>query len=111
MSEVSAAYYVQNQLDAYNARDIEAFAAVFSEDVELYNFPDSPLAKGKEALIETYKGFFENTKDLKSTIENRKVFGNTVVDVESILANGKTYNIIAIYEVRNGKIAKATFIR
>lgn len=37
---------VQRQLDAYNARDIDAFMPWWSEDGHYYEFPDRLLARG-----------------------------------------------------------------
>jgi hypothetical protein len=41
---------IQQQLEAYNARDLEGFVATYSEDVELFNFPNSLISKGKDEL-------------------------------------------------------------
>ena len=37
---------VQQQLIAYNARNIEAFLEPYSDEVELYMFPNQLLGKG-----------------------------------------------------------------
>lgn len=39
---------VQEQVDHYNARDIEAFLKPYAEDAELYMFPNELLAKAKK---------------------------------------------------------------
>ncbi len=111
VSEVSPRTIVQKQLDAYNARDIDAFVATFSETVELYNHPNTLIGKGSDQLKERYQRFFEATPDLNCEIKNRIVLGNKVIDEEYITANGSNFSAVAIYEVKNGKIAKVTFIR
>lgn len=40
----------QQQLLAYNARDLEAFIIPYPEDIKAYNFPNNLLFKGKEAM-------------------------------------------------------------
>ncbi len=102
---------VQEQLEAYNNRDIDAFADTYADDVELYQFPKTFQSKGKPKLVQQYGAFFENTPDLHCEIKNRIVIGNKVIDEESVTINGEILKAIAIYEVENGQIAKVTFIQ
>jgi len=104
---------VQKQLDAYNARDIEAFLATYADKVELFGFPATPLAIGKEEMRKRYTLRFSDTI-LHCIIVKRIIMGNTVVDHERVrvtLPEGAgVMEAIAIYEVHDGKIAKVTFI-
>lgn len=102
---------VQKQLDAYNARDIDAFLATYTDDVELYNFPAEKRSQGQAEMRKGYAGYFESTPDLNCEIKNRMVIGNKVIDEEYITANGNNFSAVAVYEVENGKIAKVTFLR
>lgn len=102
---------VQQQLDAYNARDIEGFLATYLKDVKLYNFPYQLRTDGLEALRKGYTNFFESASDLHCEIKNRMVIGNIVIDEELVTANGNTFRAVAIYEVTDGRIAKVTFLR
>lgn len=111
VAEVSPEHVVQKQLDAYNNRDIDGFMNTFSENIELYSFPDSLTTKGAEATKQRYGTFFEETPNLHSELKNRIVIGNIVIDDEFITANDRTYSVVAMYEVTNGKISKARFIR
>ncbi|RIV42173.1 nuclear transport factor 2 family protein [Flagellimonas pelagia] len=111
VAEDSPAKIVQKQLDAYNARDIDAFLDTYSENIKLYNFPNQLFSEGKTAMETQYGSFFENTPDLHCTIKSRIVIGNKVIDEESVTANGSTFSAVAIYEVANGKIVKVTFLR
>ena len=101
---------VQRQLNAYNARNIQAFMETYSDDVELYNFPTALIGKGMES-IKKYESFFKNTPNLYCEIEKRIVIGNKVIDHEKVRAGDKTFSAVAVYEVENGKIKKVTFIR
>lgn len=102
---------VQEQMNAYNARDIDSFLQTYTEDVEVYNFPNETSYTGKENMKKRYASFFESTPDLNYIVKNRMVIANYVIDEEYITANGKNFSAIAIYEVENGKIAKVTFIQ
>ncbi|NKI32699.1 nuclear transport factor 2 family protein [Croceivirga thetidis] len=111
VSGVSPEGIVQKQLDAYNSRNINAFAATYSDDVKLYNFPNELISEGIDSLRESYKGFFKSTPDLNCKITKRIVTGNKVIDEEYLTMNGQNFSAVAVYEVENGKIAKVTFIR
>lgn len=106
----SAESIVQRQLNAYNARDYKAFIAAYSDDVELYNYPNQLIGKGMDAL-KRYESFFANTPNLYCEIKKRMVLGNKVIDHENVRAGNNTLNAVAVYEVKNGKISKVTFIR
>lgn len=102
---------VQEQLDAYNARDIDAFMDTYTEDVQLFNFPSALRTQGTADMRNGYARYFQSTPDLHCEIKNRMVIGNKVIDEEYITANGNNFSAVAIYEVENGKIAKVTFLR
>jgi len=104
---------VQQQLNAYNARDIEAFLATYSRDIQIYNFPDSLRYSGLDQIERVYRRLFERTPALHAQIKNRMVLGNYVIDRERVtgFANNRVINAIAIYEVRENRIRRVWFIR
>lgn len=106
---------VQKSLDAYNALDIDAFMALFSEDIEMYNFHEPELrAKGLDEVRAVYKRMFDASPNLHSKIVNRIVFDNKVIDHEYITgAYGKEepFELVFIYEIKDGKIFRTTAIR
>lgn len=102
---------VQKQLEAYNARDINAFLNTYTEDITLYNYPNQQTSQGQEDMRKGYQGFFESTPDLHCEIKNRIVIGNKVIDEEYLTINGQNFSAVAVYEVEQGKIAKVTFIQ
>ena len=102
---------VQRQVNAYNARNIEAFMDTYADDIKIYNFPDVLSMDGKEQMRQQFSAMFESVPNLYCEIKNRIVLGNKVVDREYVRF-GETYSsVIAIYEVTNGKISKVTFLR
>lgn len=101
---------VNEQLVGYNARDIDRFLSTYTEDVQLFDFPEVARSQGHEEMRKGYAGFFESTLDLNCEIKNRIVIGNKVIDEEYITANGNNFSAVAIYEVKNGKISKVTFL-
>lgn len=103
----------QQQLNAYNARDIDAFLAPYAEDVELYTFPNKLNTKGKSEMRKQYAQMFANTPDLHCELVNRIVNGNTVIDHERItgFSKGKAFEAVAVYKIEGDKIKKVYFIR
>ena len=110
VGEESPRFIVQKQVEAYNNRDIDAFMNTYADDVKVYSFPKKLRYQGAEKMRERYKTMFENTKDLHCTIVKRIEKGNKVIDQESVIKNGKRIHAVAIYEVKNGKIATVTFL-
>lgn len=102
---------IQKNLDAYNARDIEAFMADYADDVKLYAYPNTLQTDGKEAMRKSYSDWFNRVPDLNASVKTRIVIGNKVIDEEQVTANGQIINAVAIYEVENGLISKVTFIQ
>lgn len=103
---------VQQQLNAYNARDVEAFLEPYADDVELYDFPDKLDSKGKDNMRKSYSQMFEALPDLHCEITGRIVQGNVVIDHERVTGFGnKFFTAIAIYHIENGKIHKVYFVQ
>ena len=103
---------VQRQLDAYNARDIDAFMRCWAEDCEYYEFPARLLASGASEVRARHLARFEEP-NLFGTLLSRICVGNVVVDHETVTRTfpdgpGEV-DVIAIYEVGRGRIAKAWF--
>ena len=106
------AYPVQMQLKAYNARDIDALMPWWAGDCHYYLFPDTLLAKTADEIRERHVERFKEP-NLHGRLLHRMVLGNTVIDHETVT---RTFpdgpgelDVICIYEISAGKIAKAWF--
>ena len=105
----TAEMLAQQQLNAYNAHDLEAFLAPYSEEVEIYMFPDKLQMKGKAAMRKDYQ-FITQLPNLHCRLVSRIVEGNTVIDQEEVSGmDNKPITAIAMYEMANGKISKVYF--
>ncbi|WBX75406.1 amidohydrolase family protein [Tenacibaculum ovolyticum] len=103
---------VQRQVNGYNARNIDAFLEPYSEDFEIYDYPNSFKRKGKEKSRKTYIQMFDKYPKLHCEIISRMVLGNKVIDHERITGVSELpYEAIAVYEIEKGKIQKVTFLR
>jgi hypothetical protein len=103
----------QAQLVAYNNRNIDAFLEPYSDSVEIYQYPNKLLSKGKETMRVEYGKMFEQTPNLHCNLVKRMVLGNTVIDEESVVFSktAPPFKAIAIYTVQNNKIQRVTFIQ
>jgi imidazolonepropionase-like amidohydrolase len=102
---------VQRQVNAYNARDVEAFLATYGPDVAGFDHPAKPLFSGLEQMRANYGRMFEKTPALHCRIVHRIVLGNRVVDHERVTGFGdRAAEAVAIYEVSGGLIRKVWFL-
>lgn len=104
---------VQKQLEAYNAKDLEVFLSLYSDNVKGYNFPDKEIFSGKNAMRAGYEALFKDNPDLQCIVLQRTVMNDVVIDHEKVtgLSNANDINTIAIFKIENGKINKIYFIR
>lgn len=103
---------VQRQLNAYNAGNIDAFLEPYSDDVEIFDFPNKLSLKGKEAMRKRYGEMFGKFPDLHCEIKGRIIQGDVVIDKESVTGVGANkIEATAVYQIQQGKIAKVYFIR
>ena len=101
---------VQRQLNGYNFRNIDAFLEPYADDIELYEFPNTLIGKGKENMRKMYAEMFEKTPNLHCEIKGRIVQGNVVIDKEHVRFGDKFLDATAIYHIENEKIKKVYFI-
>ena len=102
---------VQQQLNAYNAHDLEAFLAPYAEDVEIYATSGKLMMKGKDQMRKEYQ-FITKMPHLYCRLVNRIVSGNTVIDHEEIWNSPNPVNLnygVAIYVIEKGKIKRVYF--
>lgn len=104
---------VQNQLEAYNERDLERFVTYYSPEITFHDLPSGELVvSGLEQMRKRYAVRFANP-DLHCFIANRMVIGDFVIDSEEIVGILETgiYRVIVIYEVKEGLINRIWMMR
>lgn len=104
---------VQRQLDAYNAKNLDALMATYAENAEQFEHPSKLLASGAAEIRPRFEARFKEP-NLHAQLVKRMVCGDTVIDQEIV---SRTFpegvgriELVAIYEVKNGRIARAWFI-
>lgn len=106
----SPATVAQRQLDAYDARDLEALLATYASDAEPFEHPHTLLARGLAALRERFAALFQEP-NLHAILLQRMVAGRFVVDHERVTrtfpeAPGEL-EVLMTYEIVDGKIARS----
>lgn len=110
---VRFAALVQRQLDAYNARDADAFAACFSVDVRCQRHPDeAPFLEGRPALHAFYARERFVHAGLHAVLLARLDLGARIIDHERVAGlPGGEREVAAIYERGgDGLIGRVWFV-
>lgn len=102
---------VARQLDAYNARDIDALMATYAADARQFEHPGTLLASGADEIRARMAQRFTEP-DLHARLVQRVVMDNIVIDHEMVTRNFPdgvgVLELVAIYEVKDGKIQSAS---
>lgn len=107
---------VQTQVEAFNRRDLDAFLATYAPDLKMYLHPSQKLMmSGLDEARQKYAAQFANMAkepNVRVDIPTRIVQGNFVIDHEVFTGapDGREFRVVAIYEVREGKIQNVWFI-
>jgi ketosteroid isomerase-like protein len=98
--------------DAFNRHDIDAVAALLTDDTVFEDTspsPDGRRVEGKNAVVEFWRGWFAKNSDAHFDAEDVIVSGNraTVLWVYRKLRNGQPWHLrgVDVFTVRDGKIA------
>lgn len=104
---------VQQHVNAYNARDIEALMATYSPGIKIYYHPNTLFCSGLEELKQRSQAFFESNPNLHVETINRIVMGSFVITRDKLtgLANNQIYNNASVYKVQDGLIQQVWIIR
>jgi hypothetical protein len=105
-SKLSPETVVQNQLEAYNARDLQRFLANYADGIRVYRPPaHDPTIVGMAAFAEFYSTQRFTRAGLHAALVNRMVLGNRVIDHERISGvREHPFEVAVVYEVIDGLI-------
>ncbi len=112
MKDSSPLAVVQAQLDAYNAKDIDALMATYAPDAEQFALHGERMASGHDEIRPRYLARFEEP-NLHARLLSRSVLGNFVTDLELVTRDFPegpgTLEMLCVYEVIDGRIRRASF--
>jgi len=108
-----AATVVQRQLDAYNAQDLDAMLACYAPNCVIANLNGAVTETSREALRVRYAKTFADFPENRARLVNRINVGDMVIDHEDVSRGpGKDhFEVIAIYTIKNGQIARVDFAK
>jgi hypothetical protein len=101
-----------DQLTAWNNKDIKKFIESYSDSVRVLAYPNTLTYVGKQKLREKYQRFFKEGPQLRCEIVKRIVFGNKIIDYERITGYKDNWvnEAVAIYTIANNKISEVCFL-
>lgn len=104
---------IEQQVDAYNSNDADKYASYFHDDIEVYNYPDTPITAGKGALIETTRKTFADHSP-SSRIVKVIDLNDKVITLErasfKVKDTRQELDVIKIYQFQGGLIRRMTFM-
>ena len=103
---------VQQQLDAYNLQDMDAFLNTYDDSIKIYDLKGHIILKNKADMRRAYSRAFL-VPGTHCRLLNRMLQGNNVVDHEEITVPGgpKPFYGIVLYRVEKGKIISVSLVR
>lgn len=101
---------VNKRMDAYNKHDLTSFLATYSEDVQIYTYPDKLLNSGTGNLKAIFEPMFKEKK-VKVIIHYQVEKDSYVTNHETVDYDGKKTQYVSVYKVVNGLITEVRFIR
>lgn len=103
----------QAQLDAYNAQDLDAFCARFSDDVKVADLNGTLSLEGLPAYRARYAKVFADFPENKVMLLGRMAVGNVVIDHERVARSpsAEPFEVIAIYTFNGTTIARVDFVK
>jgi hypothetical protein len=104
---------VQQQLDTYNAQDLDGFLACYTDDVVVADLNGAVSSSGIAALRRRYAEMFAAYPNNHARLVNRIAVGNIVVDHEDVRRSpdAPLFQAIAIYTIKDAKIARVDFVK
>jgi hypothetical protein len=110
---MSPATVAQAQLDAYNAQDLDAHCARFSDDVKVADLNGVVTVDGIAAYRARYAKVFTDFPENKAELLARIVIGNVVIDHERVsrAPTAEPFEVAAIYTIADGKIRRVDFVK
>ena len=109
---MTPANLIQRQLDACNARDIDAFCACYAPDVQVFLLPDHTLRfRGIDAFRAAYSTQFADWPAQRARSESRQICGSFITDLEFVtgVPGRPDAHVLAIYNVVDNLITHAWF--
>jgi len=101
---------VNKRMEAYNHHDLDSFLNLYSNDVEIFTYPDKLLGKGKSHLRSIFEPMFQQ-KQVQVEIHGQFTKDSYVINNETVTDGEKETKYLSIYKVKDGLIRSVRFVR
>ncbi len=101
---------VQMQLDAYNARDLEAFISCYAADVVITEPDGTPMISGHPEMRIRYGAVFDRPGVLHASLVHRVRAGSWTVDEERLVSGDLQMEALVAYQVVDGIITRVVIL-
>lgn len=101
---------VNQRMEAYNNHDLETFLETYSDEVEIFTYPDKSLGRGKKHLKHLFEPMFKEGS-VSVEILHQIAKDGYVINHEIVMYGRDSTEYVSIYEVRDGLITSVRFVR
>lgn len=103
---------VQTQLDAYNARDVNAFVRCYAPTIVCEDGEGKRLFVGNATMRARYADLFADSPNLHCELKSRVRVGEYVIDEIGVTGrDGEMVHAVVIYHVKGDVITHIRFLR
>lgn len=104
---------VQAQFDAYNAQDVDGLCASYAPGCVVASYNGAVIGEGLDALRSRHVALFAQHPQNRARLLSRIVLGDKVIDHEDVerAPGGERFEVVVIYTVKNGLIARSDFVK
>jgi len=100
-------------MDLYNAQDVDAYAAMFTEDGCEGGYRGEVVRQGRDGIREGYRKVFAEFPQNRATVLEKFVYGDQILVREHVARSPETepFEVMAIYSFKGDLIDRVEFIR
>lgn len=100
-------------MERYNAQDVDAYAAMFTEDGCEGGYRGDVVRQGRDGIREGYRKVFAEFPQNKATVLDKFVYGDQILVREHVARSPETepFEVMAIYSFKGDLIDRVEFIR
>jgi hypothetical protein len=109
-SEESIRKIIKDKNASYNRQDWASIKKIHSDNIKVYEFPNSLRDSTVESLIARYPKTFAKYPKSKIKIIDIYIVGNKAIIRQKVTGRGEPFYTVNIYEFDNNKIVKIWFI-
>ena len=100
-------------MERYNAQDVDAYAAMFTEDGCEGGYRGDVVRQGRDGSREGYRKVFAEFPQNRATVLDKFVYGDQILVREHVARSPETepFEVMAIYSFKGDLIDRVEFIR